>query len=113
MIGLRKRPLLIASLLLISGCAYRGPSPSPLHPWDLYNTYMRIEARKTTKEEIEGWLGAPYLKTRDNLGREKWIYKTTSPFTAQTRLDLTFDRDGRVILYFLEGEGDREARPEP
>ncbi len=100
----------VLMVLLLAGCTYRGPS-QPIDGWDLYNTYLRIEARRTTKKDIQRWLGTPYLKTRDNLGREKWIYKTTSPFSPDVRLDVTFDEDGKVILYFIEGEGEGRKPP--
>ena len=104
---------MIVPFLLIPGCAYKGSSSALLDPWDLYTAYVHTEVGKTTKREIEGWLGDPYLRTTDNLGRERWIYKPTSPFSAQTRFDVTFDREGRVALSSLDDEGDQERRPDP
>ncbi len=61
----------------------------------------RIEKGKTTKAQVQDWLGAPYEKGLEG-GLETWTYRfiTASLMEESTKgLTIWFEKDGKVNTY--------------
>ncbi len=96
----------LITVFLFTGCVSGKVSKRYyLLPVDLQVAYQRMEIGKTTMSDIEGWLGKPYISTKDNLKRDKWIYLAPEVAASRMLLEITFNDDHIAIDKRLDTTG--------